>query len=59
MYVIKNMRPVATILEMGEGVKGKDAGGYSNMTYLIYCKDFCKCHKVSPASTTIKISHFS
>jgi hypothetical protein len=26
----------------------------STMIYLIYCKNFCKCHHVLPASTTIK-----
>jgi hypothetical protein len=24
------------------------------MIYLIYCKNFCKCHNVPPPSTTIK-----
>jgi hypothetical protein len=26
----------------------------SSMTYLIYFKNFCKCHNVPPASATIK-----
>jgi hypothetical protein len=26
----------------------------SNMIYLIHCKNFYKCHNVSPPSTTIK-----
>jgi hypothetical protein len=26
----------------------------STMIYLIYCKNFFKCHNVSPLSTTIK-----
>jgi hypothetical protein len=26
----------------------------SSMIYLIYCKNFCKCHNVPPLSTTIK-----
>jgi hypothetical protein len=25
----------------------------SSMIYLIYCKNFCKCHNVPPPSTTI------
>jgi hypothetical protein len=29
-------------------------GVNSSMTYLIYCKKFCKCHNVLPPSTTIK-----
>jgi hypothetical protein len=28
----------------------------SSMIYLIYFKNFCKCHYVSPSSTTIKIN---
>jgi hypothetical protein len=27
----------------------------SSMMYLIYCKNFCKCHNVTPPSTTIII----
>jgi hypothetical protein len=27
-----------------------------SMIYLIYCKNFCKCHNVPPPSTTIKKS---
>jgi hypothetical protein len=39
------MRPVETIPEMGgSGIKGK--GVDSRMIYLIYCKNFCKCHNV-------------
>jgi hypothetical protein len=26
----------------------------SSMIYMTGCKNFCKCHNVSPASTTIK-----
>jgi hypothetical protein len=25
-----------------------------SMIYLIYCKNFCKCHNVPPPNTTIK-----
>jgi hypothetical protein len=28
----------------------------SSMIYLIYCKNFCKCHNVLPPSTAIKIN---
>jgi hypothetical protein len=31
----------------------------SSVIYLIYCKNFCKCHNVFPPSTTIKKEHFS
>jgi hypothetical protein len=41
------MRPVETIPGMGEGVN-------SSIVYLIYCKNFCKCHNVPPPSTAIK-----
>jgi hypothetical protein len=29
-------------------------GVNSSMIYLIYCKNFCKCHNVPPPSTIIK-----
>jgi hypothetical protein len=29
-------------------------GVSSRMIYLIYCKNFCECHSVTPPSTTIK-----
>jgi hypothetical protein len=41
------MRPAETIPEMGgEGIKENDRRVYSTMIYLIYCKNFCKCHNV-------------
>jgi hypothetical protein len=43
------MKPVETIPAMGVGGRGiKENGGRgnSNMIYLIYCKNFCKCHNV-------------
>jgi hypothetical protein len=33
-------------------------GMNSNMMYLIYCKNFCKYHNVTPPSTTKKKTHF-
>jgi hypothetical protein len=40
------MRPADTTLRMaGGGIKETDGGGNSNM---IQCKNFCKCHNVSP-----------
>jgi hypothetical protein len=37
------MRPVETILGMGEGMGGMMEVVKSTM---IYCKNFCKCHNV-------------
>jgi hypothetical protein len=37
-----------------EGMQENGGGVNSSMTYLIYCKNFCKCHNVPAASTTIK-----
>jgi hypothetical protein len=55
MYVNGKMRPVETTPGMGEGEIKENGGGVnSSMIYLIYCKNFCKCHNVSPPSTTIK-----
>jgi hypothetical protein len=40
---------------IGEGEMKKTSGEvYSSMIYLVRCKNFCKCHNVSPSSTTIK-----
>jgi hypothetical protein len=48
MYVKAKMIPVETVPGIGGGVN-------SNMTYLIHCKNFCKCYNVPPPSTTITI----
>jgi hypothetical protein len=54
MYVNGKMIPVETIQGMGEGGKKENGGGMnSSMIYLIYCKNFCKCHNV-PLPNTIK-----
>jgi hypothetical protein len=46
-YVLMNengkMRPVETILRMGEGIRENDGG--VNLA-MIYCKHFGKCHSV-------------
>jgi hypothetical protein len=47
------MIPVETVQEWG-GVKRNDEGVTSSLIYLIYIKNFCKCHNVLPPSTTIK-----
>jgi hypothetical protein len=49
------MIPIETIPGMG----GRDKGKWwkrvnSIMIYLIYCKNFCKCHNVIPSNTIIK-----
>jgi hypothetical protein len=44
MYVNGKMRPIETIPGMGGGgIKENDSGGDE-----IHCKNFCKCHNVSP-----------
>jgi hypothetical protein len=41
--------------EWGEGrLKENDGGVHSSTKYLIYCKNFCKCHNIPPSSTTVK-----
>jgi hypothetical protein len=40
------MRPVETIPRMGEG-RIQEINGGMNST-MKYCKNFCKCHNVSP-----------
>jgi hypothetical protein len=37
-----------------ENRKESDGGVNSTMIYLIYCKNFCKCHNVFPPTKTIK-----
>jgi hypothetical protein len=55
MYVNGKMRPAETVPGMGEGGMKEPGGGVnSSMIYLIYCKNFSKCHSVPPPSTTIK-----
>jgi hypothetical protein len=44
-------------LEWGKGerrIKENSEGVPSSIIYLIYCKNFCKCHNVPLPSTTIK-----
>jgi hypothetical protein len=55
MYVNGKMRPVETVPGMGgQGIKENDGGVNSSTIYLIYCKNFYKCHNVPLSSTTIK-----
>jgi hypothetical protein len=55
MYVNGKMRHVETIPRMGRGAQRRMMEGEnSSMIYLIYCKNFYKCHNVPPPSTTIK-----
>jgi hypothetical protein len=53
MYINGKMIPVEII--PGMGIKENGEGVNSIMLYLIYSKNFCKCHNVPPPSTTIKI----
>jgi hypothetical protein len=50
------MRPVETIpgMEGARGTKENGQGAEFDMIYLIYGKNFCRCHHVLPMSTTIK-----
>jgi hypothetical protein len=50
MYINAKMIPVETISGMEQRNKGRDGGLKSSMIYLIHCKNFCKCHSVSPPS---------
>jgi hypothetical protein len=45
MYINGNMRPLETIPGVGEG-RDKDGGVNSSMIYLMYYKNFYKCHKI-------------
>jgi hypothetical protein len=54
MYVNRKIISVETVPGMGRGMKEMVEWVNSNMIYLIYCKNFCKCHNVSPTSTTTK-----
>jgi hypothetical protein len=58
MYVNEKVITVESILGMGERREQKRMveGVNSSMLYLIYCKEFFKCHNVPSLSTTIKNS---
>jgi hypothetical protein len=53
MYVNGKMIPAETIPRMGgkRRIKKNVEGVKSSMIYLIYCKNFCKCHSVPSPST--------
>jgi hypothetical protein len=54
MYVNVKIRPVEPIPGMGEGgIKENGGGVNSSMIYLIYYKNFCKCHNAATFSTII------
>jgi hypothetical protein len=54
MYINGKMRLVETIPGFGErGERRMMECANSSIIYLIYYKNFCKCHKCTP-STTIK-----
>jgi hypothetical protein len=55
IYVNGKLVPVETIPEWGVGgIKENDGRGELSMIYLIYCKNFYKCHNIFPASIKIK-----
>jgi hypothetical protein len=33
----------------GRRIKWTDGGADSSMIFLIYCKNFCKCHNIPPS----------
>jgi hypothetical protein len=43
------MTPVETTPGMGEGRIKENDGGWIQVGYIWYCKNFCKCHNVPPA----------
>jgi hypothetical protein len=49
------MIPVESVPGMGERRIKKNV---DRMIYLIYSKNFCKCHNVPPLSTTIKTYYY-
>jgi hypothetical protein len=53
MYINGKMTSVENIPGMG-GCRRMVEGVNSSIKYLIYCKNFCKCHDVPQTSTTIK-----
>jgi hypothetical protein len=56
MYANRKKNLLNLFQEWGEG-RMKENGIYVEgciQVYLIYCKNFCKCHNVAPPSTTIK-----
>jgi hypothetical protein len=54
MYVNGKMRLVEPIQEGKDGVKENDGGSEFNIIYLIYYKNFCKCHNVTTAQYKTK-----
>jgi hypothetical protein len=54
-YVNAKMIAVETTPGMGGGMIRRAVEGVnSSMIYLIYCKNFYKCHDVPPPNATIK-----
>jgi hypothetical protein len=57
MYVNGKIKAVETIPGMGVEEIKKNGGGSESKIYLIFCKNFSKCHNVPSSSTTIKKNH--
>jgi hypothetical protein len=53
MYVNGKVVSVETFQECGRSMKESSEGLDSSKIYLIYFKNFCKCHNVPTLSTTI------
>jgi hypothetical protein len=53
MHVKAKMIPVETVPGIRRQGMAMERVN-SSMTYLIHCKDLCKCYNVPPPSTTIK-----
>jgi hypothetical protein len=51
MCINEKMIPVETIPRTEEG--GDYGEWWMGVIYLIYCKNFCKCHSIPLPSTTI------
>jgi hypothetical protein len=45
MYVNGNMISVETVPDMWGGIKENGKGSTFRCDILIYCKNFCKCHR--------------
>jgi hypothetical protein len=54
MYANGKMISVKTVPGMGRMKKNSGEGMNSSTKYLIYCKNFCKCHNIPPPSTRKK-----
>jgi hypothetical protein len=55
MHVNGKMILIGTILGMrAQGIKENGEGVNSPMIYLIYCRNYCKCHNLPLPNTIVK-----